>query len=237
MEWLADPQSWLSFVVLTVLEIVLGLDNLIFLSLAIDRLPVPERRRARLTGLSLAMLTRIALLIGVVGLASLRRPLFDVAGFGITTRDAVLLAGGWFLVLKSARELRCMRRAKAARTAAPAPQLPRSFWRVIIEVALIDILFSFDSVFSAVGLANRVEVMIAAIIVSLPVMMGVSSVLGRFIERHPSVKVLALGFLIAVGVFLVAQGVHVEIPRGYLYTAMGFAAAVEFLNLRLGTRP
>jgi predicted tellurium resistance membrane protein TerC len=237
MQFLADPQVWLSFVVLTVLEIVLGIDNLIFLSLAVDRLPAPQRKRARLTGLSLAMLTRIALLIGVVTLASLRHPLFRAFGVGVSIRDVVLLAGGLFLVLKSVRELASVHRLKSARAGAVEPRPTRGFWFVILEVALIDILFSVDSVFSAVGLASRVEVMVAAIVLSLPVMMGVSAVLGRFLERHPSVKVLALAFLAAVGLYLVAQGLHWELPRGYLYTAMAFAAAVEALNIRFGTRP
>jgi predicted tellurium resistance membrane protein TerC len=238
-EWLGDPQVWLSFLVLALLEIVLGIDNLIFLSLAIDRLPPPQHRRARFAGLSLAMLTRIALLFSVVGLATLRRPLFTVLGFQVSVRDAVLLGGGVFLVLKSVRELKGMRARSLRGVAAPggARRPRRGFWPVILEVALIDILFSIDSVFSAVGLASRVEVMVAAIVVSLPVMMGVSAVLARFIERHPSIKVLALGFLVAVGLYLIAQGAHWDIPRGYLYTAMGFAAAVEALNLRLGTRP
>ncbi|HLW24499.1 MAG TPA: TerC family protein [Steroidobacteraceae bacterium] len=237
-EWLGDPQVWLSFLVLAVLEIVLGIDNLIFLSLAIDRLPPPQRRRARFAGLSLAMLTRIALLFSVVGLATLRRPLFTILGFQVSIRDAVLLGGGVFLALKSVRELKGMRaRSRGGAAAGGARRARRGFWPVILEVALIDILFSIDSVFSAVGLASRVEVMVAAIVVSLPVMMGVSAVLARFIERHPSIKVLALGFLVAVGLYLMAQGAHWDIPRGYLYTAMGFAAAVEALNLRLGTRP
>lgn len=232
MELLGDPQAWLSFALLATLEVVLGIDNVVFLSLTVERLPVQMRRRARIAGLSLAMLTRIALLLGVVGLAAWRRPLLAPFGFEVSPRDLVLFAGGVFLVLSSVLELRGMGRHRVRRPTATAPGMRR----VILRVALGDILFSFDSVFSAVGLASRLEVMVAAIVLSLPVMLGVSAVLERLIERHRSIKVLALGFLALVGLYLMAAGMHVEIGRGYLYAAMAVAVAAEVLNIVLRSR-
>ena len=232
MDSIADPQAWLSFGVLVTLEIVLGIDNLVFLTLAVDRLPEGARPRARLVGLSLAMLTRVALLFSVVALARLAAPLVEIAGFALSLRDAVLLAGGAFLVVSSVRELKGTR----SRRGLPGAPAGARFWPTMIEIGLIDILFSFDSVFGAVGLASRTEVMVAAIVISLPVMMGVAGALGGFIKRHPSVRVLALAFLGAVGAYLLAQGLHFEPPRGYLYAALGFGALVEILNLMLRTR-
>lgn len=240
MQLLGDPQTWLSFAVLLILEVVLGIDNLVFLSLTVQRLPPELRRRARLAGLSLAMLTRIALLVAVVGLATLRRPFAAPLGFAISPRDLVLFGGGVFLIVKSALELRGMQRSRGERAArdeqtardehagtGPTPGLRRA----IVQIALIDILFSFDSVFGAVGVARRVEVMLAAIVVSLPLMMGLSVVLERLIERHPSIKRLALGFLALVGFYLVVDAAHVELGRGSLYAVMAVAVIAETLTL------
>ena len=229
MELLSEPQTWVSFLTLAVLEIVLGIDNIIFLSLLVDRLPPAQRRSARLVGLGFAMLTRIALLFSVVWLANLREPLFAIAGVGISGRTLVLFAGGAFLAVKSLMEIRDMLRGKKPeRTTGPMD----SFWLIILQIGIIDIVFSLDTVFTAVGLANRVEVMIAAIVVSVLVMMMVSSAVGRIIERHPTIKGLALVFMVLVGVSLVAESVDLEIPRSYLYFAMAFSAAVVWINMR-----
>jgi predicted tellurium resistance membrane protein TerC len=229
MELLFEPQTWVSFLTLAVLEVVLGIDNIVFLSLLVDRLPQARRRSARVVGLGFAMLTRIALLFSVIWLANLREPLFAIAGVGISGRNLVLFAGGAFLVVKSLMEIRGMLSGKRpARTTG----LMDNFWLIILQIGVIDIVFSLDTVFTAVGLANRVEVMIAAIVVSVLVMMMVSSAVSGIIERHPTIKGLALVFMVLVGVSLVAQSVDVEIPRSYLYFAMAFSAAVVWINMR-----
>ena len=229
MQLLSEPQTWVSFLTLAVLEIVLGIDNIIFLSLLVDRLPPTQRRSARVVGLGFAMLTRIALLFSVVWLANLRAPLFAIAGVGISGRNLVLFAGGAFLVVKSLMEIRAMLSGKNLQR---TTGLMDSFWLIILQIGVIDIVFSLDTVFTAVGLANRVEVMIAAIVVSVLVMMMVSSAVSGIIERHPTIKCLALVFMVLVGVSLVAESVDVEIPRSYLYLAMAFSAAVIWINMR-----
>jgi predicted tellurium resistance membrane protein TerC len=235
MALLSDPQAWLSFLTLAILEIVLGIDNIIFLSILVDRLPEAQRRSARLLGLGFAMLTRIGLLFSVTWLASLRSALFSVRGHEITGRDLVLFAGGGFLAVKSLLEIRDMLVGRAEHQ---RPGAMNGFWLIILQIGLIDILFSLDTVFTAVGLANQIEVMIAAIVASVLVMMVVSGAVGTFIDRHPTIKVLALAFLVLVGGELVAQSLDWEIPKGYLYFAMAFSAVVEWLNIRLrGRRP
>jgi predicted tellurium resistance membrane protein TerC len=229
MELLSEPQTWVSFLTLAVLEIVLGIDNIIFLSLLVDRLPPAQRRSARVVGLGFAMLTRIALLFSLVWLANLREPLFAIAGVGISGRTLVLFAGGAFLVVKSLMEIRHMLSGKKPER---TTGLMDSFWLIILQIGIIDIVFSLDTVFTAVGLANRVEVMIAAIVVSVLVMMMVSSAVSGIIERHPTIKGLALVFMVLVGVSLMAESVDLEIPRSYLYIAMAFSAAVVWINMR-----
>ncbi len=231
MALLSDPQAWLSFFTLAVLEIVLGIDNIIFLVLLVDRLPEAQRRSARFLGLSFAMLTRIALLFSITWLATLRAPLFTVLGNDISGRDLILFAGGLFLVVKSAMEVRDLLRGKETDR---KPGLLNRFWLIIFQIGIIDIVFSLDTVFTAVGLAKHIEVMVAAIVVSVLVMMAVSSTVGRFIDRYPSIKVLALAFLVLVGGALIAESMEMEIPNGYLYFAMAFSAAVEWINIRLG---
>jgi predicted tellurium resistance membrane protein TerC len=229
MELLSEPQTWVSFLTLAVLEIVLGIDNIIFLSLLVDRLPPAQRRSARIVGLGFAMLTRIALLFSVVWLANLREPLFAIAGVGISGRTLVLFAGGAFLAVKSLMEIRDM---LSGRKPERTTGLMDSFWLIILQIGIIDIVFSLDTVFTAVGLANRVEVMIAAIVVSVLVMMMVSSAVSGIIERHPTIKGLALVFMVLVGVSLMAESVDLEIPRSYLYFAMAVSAAVVWINMR-----
>jgi predicted tellurium resistance membrane protein TerC len=230
---LSDPQAWLSFLTLCVLEIVLGIDNVIFPSLLVDRLPQGQRRRARILGLGFAMLTRIALLYSITWLATLRDPLFSVFGSEVTGRELILLAGGIFLVVKSIKEIRSTLGAKVH---SHEPGLMNRFWLIIVQIGIVDIVFSLDSVFTAIGLARQIEVMVAAIVVSVLVMMAVSSWVNRFIDRFPTIKMLALTFLVLVGASLIAESLELHIPKGYLYFAMVFSAAVEWINLRLRAR-
>jgi predicted tellurium resistance membrane protein TerC len=233
MALLTDPQAWVSFLMLAVLEIVLGVDNIILLAILVDRLPPAQRARGRVLGLSFAMLTRIALLFSVVWLATMRRALFALYGHPITGRDLILAAGGVFLIVMSIAEIR---ETIAGRPAQPRPRLMSRLWLVIAQVGVIDIVFSLDSVFTAVGLANRIEVMIAAIVASVLVMMAVSSAVSSFIDRYPSIKVLALGFLVVVGAGLIAESANLAVPKGCLYFALAFSAAVEWLNIRMRRR-
>lgn len=233
MALILDPQAWLSFLTLAVLEIVLGIDNIIFLVVLVDRLPVAQRKRARLLGLGFAMLTRIALLFSITWLATLRDPLFMAFGQKITGRDLILFGGGAFLVVKSIMEIREM---LVGGEVEHRPGAMNGFWIIIVQIGLIDIVFSLDSVFTAVGLARQVTVMVAAIVASVLVMMVVSNAVSRFIERYPTIKVLALGFLVLVGAALIAQSLESEIPKGYLYFAMAFSAAVEWANILLRRR-
>jgi predicted tellurium resistance membrane protein TerC len=232
MHLLADPQVWLSFLTLAVLEIVLGIDNVIFLSLLVDRLPTARRASARILGLGFAMLTRIGLLFSITWLATLRAALFSVLGVDVTGRELVLFAGGLFLIVKSAGDIRGTLAGKArSRTAGL-----NSFWLIILQIGVIDIVFSLDSVFTAVGLAQHIEVMVAAIVLSVLIMMLVASAVSSFIERFPNIKILSLAFLVLVGASLMAQSLDLEIPKGYLYFALAFSAAVEWLNQRLRGR-
>jgi len=230
LELLLDPQAWLSFLTLTVLEVVLGIDNIIFLVILVDRLPAARRRSARYLGLGFAAITRIALLLSVVWLTRLRAPLFNWFDQDISVRDLALFGGGVLLVVQSVKEIRDMLRHKTARRETGSV---RGYWLIIAQVGVVDIVFSFDTVFTAVGLSSHVEVMVAAILVSVAVMMLVSAGVGAFINRHPTIKVLALAFLVLVGVALLAESVHIEIPQGYLYFAMAFSGAVEWVNIRL----
>jgi predicted tellurium resistance membrane protein TerC len=236
MQLLFEPQAWLSFLTLAVLEIVLGFDNIIFLVILVDRLPPERRKSARLMGLGFAMLTRIGLLFAIVWLASLRAPWFTLLGKPVTGRALVLFAGGAFLVVKSVLEIREMLRGV---TTLHKPGAMHSYWMIVAQIGIIDIAFSLDTVFTAVGLANRVEIMVAAIVASVLVMMVVSGAIGLFIERHPTIKVLALAFLALVGGELIAESLDFEIPKGYLYFAMAFSGMVEWLSIlvrRRGTR-
>src|ERR1700744_4961253 len=233
MELLSDPQTWVSFLTLSLLEIVLGIDNIIFLSVLVERLPPVQRKSARLLGLGFAMLTRIALLFSITWLATLRDPLFRAVGKDVSGRDLILFAGGLFLIVKTVMELRDMLKGKVR---ARKPGVMNSFIMIIIQIGIIDIVFSLDSVFTAVGLAKHIEVMVAAIVVSVLVMMLISAGISRFIDRYPSIKVLALAFLVLVGAALIADSLELDIPQGYLYFAMAFSVAVEWINIRLRGR-
>jgi predicted tellurium resistance membrane protein TerC len=232
IELLSDPSAWVTFVTLSALEIVLGIDNLIFLSILVGRLPPERRETARITGLALAMVTRIALLFSIVWLTKLVQPWFYVGEFGVSGRDLILGLGGLFLLAKSTLEIHHtvegIEEKRETRVFA-------NFTAIVVQIAIIDIVFSLDSVFTAVGLAtpDQLPIMVAAIVLAIIVMMAVSGSISEFIERHPTIKVLALAFLILVGMALVAESLHFEIPKGYLYFAMAFSIGVEMLNIRL----
>ena len=229
---LTDPSAWLSLVTLTVLEIVLGIDNIVFLAILVARLPAEHRAAARLGGLALAMLTRIALLLSITWLITLRAPLLAPFGTTISSRGLVLFAGGLFLLWKSVTEIHACSEGPRARPA-PALQGQRGVAAVVVQIALIDIVFSIDSVFTAVGLAQRVEIMVAAIVIAVLFMMFVARPVSDYIDRHPTIRVLALAFLILIGVALIADAFDFHIPKGYLYFAMAFAIAVEMVNMRV----
>ena len=233
MDLLSDPQTWVSFLTLVVLEIVLGIDNIIFLSVLVERLPKIQRGSARILGLGFAMLTRVALLFSITWLATLRNPLFRALGTDVSGRDLILFAGGVFLIVKTVMELRDMLKGKVR---GRKPGVMNSFLMIILQNGIIDSVLSLDSVFTAVGLAKHIEVMVAAIVISVLVMMVVSSAVSRFIDRYPTIKVLALAFLVLVGAALIADSLELDIPQGYLYFAMAFAAAVEWINIRLRRR-
>ena len=227
---LSDPQAWLAFATLAVLEIVLGVDNIIFISIMVSRLPHERQRSARISGLALAMCTRIALLYSIVWITRLTRPLIDLGSQQFSGRDLILLGGGLFLLAKSVIEIHhaLERAARGSR-----PHLAAGFVLTVIQIAILDIVFSLDSVFVAVGLAKDLVIMVAAVIAAVLVMMWVSGPIGDFVDRHPTVKMLALAFLILIGATLVAEGLHFETPKKYIYFAMAFAAAVELINLRV----
>ncbi|MBS0400174.1 MAG: TerC family protein [Proteobacteria bacterium] len=230
MDLLADPQVWLSFITLAVLEIVLGIDNIIFLSILVGKLPAAQQRSARLLGLGFAMLTRLALLFSISWITTMREPLFHVFAQGISGRDLILFAGGAFLLVKSSSEIKqTIRPSHKARTA----KLRDKLWLIILQIGLIDIVFSLDSVFTAIGLAQYIQVMVAAIICSVLVMMMVSGSVNEFIDRQPTIKILALAFLVLVGAVLVAESVEIEVDKTYLYVAMAFSFAVELLNIQM----
>jgi predicted tellurium resistance membrane protein TerC len=232
LELLADPQVWLAFLTLSMLEIVLGIDNLIFIAILVGRLPQARQEAARITGLTLAMLTRIALLYSIVWLTRLTTPWFYVGPQAVTGRDLILFIGGLFLLVKSVLEIHQAMEG-AAESSHQATKVYSSFAMTVLQIAIIDIVFSLDSVFTAIGLAKDLSIMIAAIVVAILVMMWVSRSISAFIERHPTIKILALSFLILIGVALVAEAVHFDIPKGYLYFAMAFSVAVEMINIRL----
>jgi len=227
---LTDPSAWLSLATLTTLEIVLGIDNVIFLSILVGRLPRERQKVARVTGLGLAMVTRIALLLSVTWLATLTTPLVHAFDQDFSGRDFVLGLGGLFLLWKSVTEIHSS--VEGSSTKRPTKAMS-SFVSVIIQIAVIDIVFSLDSVFTAVGLVKEVPIMITAIVIAVVFMMFVAGGVARFIEAHPTIKILALAFLILIGVALVAEAFEFHIPKGYLYVSMAFALAVELINVRM----
>lgn len=225
---LADPGVWLSFLTLTVLEVVLGVDNVIFISIAAAKLPRDQRARARYLGLTGALVLRVALLFSITWIMSLSRPFLTVQGFALTWRDLILIAGGMFLIWKASTEIFVEVEGGGASHAAPTKG---TFWATILQIMILDLVFSLDSVITAVGIADHLEVMIAAVVIAILLMMIASEPIANFIEAHPSTKMLALAFLVMVGMALAADGLHHHIDRGFIYAAMIFAGGVEVLNL------
>ena len=230
MEWLTDPEAWIALLTLTTLEIVLGIDNIIFISILVGRLPEKQRQRGRILGLGFAMVTRIALLFSIAWLMTLEEPLFPFLGREISARDLILIAGGLFLLWKSVHEIHGSLEGEED-TRGPAI-VASSFAAIIAQIAIIDIVFSLDSVITAVGMVEHLPVMVLAIVAAVAVMMFAAKPIGDFVDSHPTVKMLALSFLTLVGVALIAEGWHYHIPKGYIYFAMAFSVGVEMLNLR-----
>ena len=230
MELLSDPQMWIAFATLTVLELVLGIDNIVFISILAGKLPAEQQKKARYIGLALALVMRVILLFSLTWVIGLTAPLFTVFGQEISGRDLVLLIGGLFLLAKSTHEIHGSLEGEEGHASA---KVYPSFTSVIIQIMLLDIVFSLDSVITAVGMVDRIEIMIAAVVVSIGFMMGFAGSIGGFVQRHPTVKMLALSFLILIGVTLIAESLDQHIPKGYVYFAMAFSVLVEMLNLRL----
>jgi predicted tellurium resistance membrane protein TerC len=233
METLADPQIWIGLLTLTALEIVLGIDNIVFISILAGRLPEPQAGRARVLGLGFALVTRLALLASLAWIIRLTAPLFTVFGNEISGRDLILLIGGIFLLAKATREIH--ERLEGPQGHAEAKAVP-SFAGVILQIGLLDMIFSLDSVITAVGMVRELWVMITAVVIAIAIMMLSAETISDFVNRHPTVKMLALSFLLLIGMTLVAEGVDFHIPKGYIYFAMGFSIMVEFFNLRSRTR-
>jgi predicted tellurium resistance membrane protein TerC len=229
-ELLTDPQAWTALLTLTVLEIVLGIDNIIFISILTDRLPAHQRDRARIVGLGAAMIMRILLLFAIKWIIGLTEPWFEIFGHEFSGRDLILLAGGLFLLYKATAEIH-EKLEGSEHSAAEAKAA--SFVSVIAQIMMLDIVFSLDSVITAVGMADDIEVMIAAVVISVGIMLVASGPLADFVQRHPTIKILALSFLMLIGFSLVAEGFHQHIPKGYIYAAMAFSVIVELINLRV----
>jgi predicted tellurium resistance membrane protein TerC len=234
MEWITDPQAWIALATLTALEIVLGIDNIVFISILVGRLPEHRRNLARRLGLGLAMGTRIALLLSLAWIMTLTTPLFSVTRWEISGRDLILLLGGLFLLWKSVHEIHNSLEGEEEDEHGSVAQA--TFGSVLVQIAILDIVFSLDSVITAVGMADDIPVMVIAIVLAVGVMMFAARPIGEFVDRHPTIKMLALSFLILVGFALVAEGLHFHVPKGYIYFAMAFSVAVEMLNLRVRAR-
>ncbi len=230
MEWISDPQIWIAFLTLSVLELVLGIDNVIFISILSGKLPEKDQKKARLIGLALALLMRIGLLFSLTWVMGLTAPLFAVWGQSVSGRDLILLIGGLFLLAKSTHEIHGSLEGAEGES---SKKVYAGFAGVIIQIMLLDIVFSLDSVITAVGMVDNIWVMIAAVVVSIIAMMLFAGSIGAFVQRHPTIKMLALSFLLLIGTSLIAEGLHFHIPKGYVYFAMAFSVFVELLNIRL----
>ena len=230
MDLLTSPEAWIALATLTTLEIVLGIDNIIFISVLADRLPPEERQKARQLGLALAMLTRILLLFSITLIMRLTEPLFTLLDHGVSGRDLILLVGGLFLLTKSTREIHD--KMEGEEDEARGTKKVATFTGVLIQIAILDMVFSLDSVITAVGMADELAVMVTAVILAVGVMMISAEPVGNFVSDHPTVKMLALSFLLLIGTSLIAEGAGFHIPKGYIYFAMGFSVLVEFLNLK-----
>lgn len=230
MEWITDPQSWIAFITLVALELVLGVDNIIFISILAGKLPHSQQDKARKTGISLAVISRILLLLSLSWVIGLTKPLITISIFTISGRDLVLLTGGLFLMWKATHEIHQKLEGEEGHSSA---KVKATFSGVILQIMLLDVVFSLDSVITAVGMVNELAIMIAAVIIAAAVMIFAAGPLGSFVERHPTIKMLALSFLLMIGFTLIVEGLHQHIPKGYIYFAMGFSVFVEMLNLRV----
>lgn len=230
MEWITEPQAWIAFLTLTALELVLGIDNIIFISILAGKLPAEQRKKARTLGLALAMITRVLLLLSLSWIIRLTAPLFTVLSQEISGRDLILICGGLFLLAKSTFEIHGKLEGEEGHASA---RVGPSFASVIIQILLLDVVFSLDSVITAVGMVDNVAIMISAVIIAIIFMMAFAGPISSFVERHPTVKMLALSFLLLIGVTLIVEGFDHHIPKGYIYFAMAFSVFVEMLNLRL----
>ena len=231
-EWIYSPEAWIALVTLTSLEIVLGIDNIIFISILVGRLPEHQRDSARIIGLSLAMISRLLLLLSLAWMMRLTEPLFTVLEQEISGRDLILILGGLFLLWKSAQEIwESVEGEEEEETGKPGAVA--SYGMVLVQIAIIDIVFSLDSVITAIGMVDIIPVMVIAIVIAVGIMMLAAKPIGEFVDRHPSIKMLALSFLILVGVVLLGEGFDMHVPKGYVYFAMAFAFAVEMINIRM----
>lgn len=233
VELLSSPETWISLVTLAAMEIVLGIDNIVFLSILAGRLPAEEQPRARTLGLAFALLTRLALLFAISWVMRLTRPLFELLGHGWSGRDLILLAGGLFLLYKATSEIHDKLEVQHEKELGAAAARRASFWGTIAQIGVLDIVFSLDSVITAVGMAKHIPVMVAAMVIAVAVMMAFAGSIGDFVERHPTMKMLALSFLLLIGVMLVAESFGKHVEKGYIYFAMAFSFAVELLNMRM----
>ena len=238
MAWITQPESWIAFITLVALELVLGVDNVIFISILAGKLPHKDQARARTTGIMLAVITRVLLLLSLSWIISLEEPFFRVPWFGgeqigISGRDLILLAGGIFLLAKSTFEIHDKLEGKEGHASS---RVAATFISVIIQIMLLDVVFSLDSVITAVGMVNEISIMVVAVIAAAGVMIFLAGPIGEFVERHPTIKILALSFLLLIGFTLIVEGLHQHIPKGYVYFAMGFSVFVEMINLRLRDR-
>ena len=233
MDWISDPQAWIALLTLTALEIVLGIDNIIFVSILAGKLPIDQQNKGRQIGLLMAMLTRILLLFSLAWLTKLTAPIFEVFHHGVSGRDLILILGGVFLLAKSTVEIHDKLEGEEGHASA---KVAANFWSVIIQIMLLDIVFSLDSVITAVGMANELAVMVIAVVIAVGIMLVASGPIASFVNDRPTLKILALSFLLLIGFSLVVEGLHYEIPKGYIYFAMGFSVFVEILNLQIRDR-
>ena len=234
MEWISNPDIWISFLTLCLLEIVLGIDNVIFISILTNKLPLEQQKKGRQIGLALALIMRFGLLFSITWIMSLTNDLFQIGAVGISGRDLILLLGGIFLLYKSVKEIH--EKVKTAKLETVAINEKVSFAAVIVQIILLDLVFSLDSVITAVGMVSQIEIMMAAVLVSMIIMMLSASSISDFVNKHPAVKILALAFLILIGVSLIAESLDFHIPKGYIYSSMAFAVIVEFINISLDNR-
>ena len=234
MEWITNPDIWTAFLTLCALEIVLGIDNLIFISILANKLPKEKQFKARQVGLSLALILRIGLLFSISWIMGLTKDIFSIAELGISGRDIILILGGLFLIYKSVNEIH----EKMENVESPLVVSTKiaTFRNIVLQILLLDVVFSLDSVITAVGMTDHISIMIAAVVISMIIMMLSATSLSNFVNKHPAIKVLALAFLLMIGVALIAEGMDFHIPKGYIYFSMAFAVLVEFINIKIGAR-